>query len=51
MQRIAFMMHILPGTEEEYERRHRQVWSDILVRQVDPATSFPPLLAEVFHLD
>lgn len=104
MQRIAFLMRIQPGTENEYERRHRSVWpemlaelkaagchnysifrqglqlfaylevddldryrqyladsdiaarwesqmSDILVREVDPATNFPPLLPEVFHLD
>ncbi len=104
MQRIAFVMHIQPGTEEEYRRRHAEIWpcmvselkmagcrnysifrsglqlfaylevhdfdyyrkylatskvaaewesfmSDILVREVDPATSFPPLLLEEFHLD
>ena len=104
MQRVAFLMRIVPGTEEEYERRHQQAWpemlaelkaagchnysiyrdglqlfgylevddldryrsylaesevaarweaqmSDILIRAVDPATSFPPLLPEVFHLD
>jgi L-rhamnose mutarotase len=104
MQRIAFLMRIAPGTEEEYERRHQQVWpemlaelklagahnysifrtglqlfaylevddldryrthlaesavaakweaqmTDILVREVDSATRFPPLLPEVFHLD
>jgi L-rhamnose mutarotase len=104
MQRIAFLMHIAPGAEEEYQRRHQQVWpemlaelkaagchnysifragpdlfgylevdhlddyraylaksavaarweahmGDILIREVDPATHFPPLLPEVFHLD
>jgi L-rhamnose mutarotase len=104
MQRIAFLMHLRPGTEEEYQRRHEQVWpemvaelqtagchnysifrdglqlfaylevddldryraylaesavaarweehmSDILIREVNPATSFPPLLPEAFHLD
>ena len=104
MQRIAFTMRIKPGTEEEYRRRHEQVWpemladlkkagcqrysiyarglelfaymevddfqrylsvmaesqaskrweeymSDILIREVDPATGFPPVLPEVFHLD
>ncbi len=104
MQRIAFLMHIRPGAQEEYERRHKQVWpemlaelqaagchnysifrdglqlfaylegddldrcraylaesavaarweahmSDILIRELDPATNFPPLLPEVFHLD
>jgi L-rhamnose mutarotase len=104
MQRIAFLMQIQPGTEEEYHRRHVDIWprmvdelkaagchtysifrsglhlfaylevhdldsyraylatseiaaewesymSDILVRELDPATSFPPLLSEEFHLD
>jgi len=104
MQRIAFLMHIQPGTEEEYRRRHVEIWprmvdelkaagcqnysifrsglqlfaylevddldsyraymaksgvaaewesymSDILVREVDPTTNFPPLLSEEFHLD
>ena len=30
MQRIAFTMRIKPGTEEEYRRRHQQVWPDLL---------------------
>ncbi len=104
MPRIAFLMRIRPGTEEEYQRRHQQVWpemlaelraagchnysifrgglqlfaylevddldryraylaesevaarweaymSDILIREVDPATNFPSLLPESFHLD
>lgn len=104
MQRIAFLMQITPGAEAEYQRRHEQVWpemlaelkaagchnysifrdglrliaylevddldryrsylaaskvaarweaymSDILIRQTDPATNFPALLPEVFHLD
>ena len=104
MQRIAFTMRIRPGTEEEYRRRHRLVWSelladlkragcqnysiylrgtelfaymevddfpryleimassqasqrwetqmsDILLREIEPASGFPPVLEEVFHLD
>ena len=104
MQRIAFTMNIKAGSEEEYRRRHQQVWpelladlkqagcsrysiylqglklfaymevedfqrflstmaasqvserweeymKDILVREIDPATGFPPVLSEVFHLD
>ncbi|MDQ2884708.1 MAG: L-rhamnose mutarotase [Chloroflexota bacterium] len=30
MQRIAFTMHIKPGTEEEYRRRHQHVWPELL---------------------
>jgi len=30
MQRIAFTMRIKPGTEEEYRRRHQQVWPELL---------------------
>ncbi|HEU5227706.1 MAG TPA: L-rhamnose mutarotase [Ktedonobacteraceae bacterium] len=104
MQRIAFTMRIKPDTEEEYRRRHQQVWpelladlkragcqnysiylrgtelfaymeiedfqhyleimatsqaserweaqmSDILIREVEASTGFPPVLEEVFHLD
>lgn len=104
MQRIAFLMKIKPGSEEEYRRRHQQVWpelladlkragcqnysiylrgtelfaymevqdfsryleimatsqasqrweeqmADILIRETAAETGFPPLLAEVFHLD
>ena len=104
MQRVAFMMRIKPGSEEEYRRRHRQVWpelladlkragcqnysiylrgtelfaymevddfqrylevmatsraserweaqmSDILIRETEASTGFPPVLEEVFHLD
>ena len=104
MQRVAFIMRIKPGTQEEYRRRHRQVWpelladlrragctnysiylrdtelfaymevegfdryleimatsqvserwetqmSDILIRETEAATGFPPVLEEVFHLE
>jgi len=30
MQRIAFIMKIKPGSEEEYRRRHQQVWPELL---------------------
>ena len=30
MQRIAFTMRIQPGTQDEYRRRHRQVWPELL---------------------
>lgn len=30
MQRIAFTMKIKPGSEEEYRRRHEQVWPELL---------------------
>ena len=104
MQRVAFMMRIKPGTQEEYRRRHLQVWpelladlkragcqnysiylrdtelfaymevadfqryleimatsrarqrweaqmSDILIRETEATTGFPPVLEEVFHFD
>ncbi len=104
MQRIAFIMRIKPGTQEEYRRRHQQVWqelltdlkhagcqnysiylrdtdlfaymevddfqrymeimatslaserwedrmNDILIRETEADTGFPPVLEEVFHLD
>lgn len=30
MRRIAFVMRVLPGQEEEYRRRHAAVWPDML---------------------
>jgi L-rhamnose mutarotase len=30
MRRIAFVMHIRPGAEAEYRRRHEQVWPEML---------------------
>ena len=30
MQRIAFTMKIKPGSEQEYRRRHQQVWPELL---------------------
>lgn len=30
MQRIAFVMRVRPGQEQEYRRRHREVWPDML---------------------
>lgn len=30
MQRVAFVMHVKEGEEEEYRRRHREVWPAVL---------------------
>jgi L-rhamnose mutarotase len=30
MQRIGFVMHLLPGAEPEYRRRHAAVWPEML---------------------
>ena len=30
MQRVAFVMHVKDGQEEEYIRRHRDVWPQVL---------------------
>lgn len=30
MQRIGSVMKLLPGFEEEYERRHREIWPDLV---------------------
>jgi len=30
MQRIAFIMHVKAGQEEEYIRRHKEVWPEAL---------------------
>lgn len=29
MQRIAFKMHLLPGNQEEYRRRHDAIWPEL----------------------
>jgi len=30
MQRICFLMEIIPGQESEYERRHGEVWPELI---------------------
>lgn len=30
MQRVAFLMHLKPGAEAEYERRHAAVWPGLV---------------------
>ena len=27
---IAFKMNLIPGNEEEYEKRHREIWPDLV---------------------
>jgi len=31
VQRICFLMEIIPGQESEYERRHADIWPDLVV--------------------
>jgi L-rhamnose mutarotase len=30
MQRICFLMEIVPGRETEYERRHNEIWPELV---------------------
>lgn len=30
MERACFVMTVLPGREEEYERRHREIWDEMV---------------------
>src|SRR5277367_6019850 len=30
MQRVAFLLHLRPGTEEAYDRAHAEVWPEML---------------------
>jgi len=30
MQRVCFILHVKPGRLEEYKRRHREVWPEML---------------------
>lgn len=29
MQRVCFLMEIIPGQEAEYEKRHREIWPEL----------------------
>jgi len=29
MERLCFLMHLVPGKEDEYERRHAEIWPDM----------------------
>ena len=29
MHRVAFKMHLFPGFEKEYARRHKEIWPDV----------------------
>jgi L-rhamnose mutarotase len=35
MQRICFLMEIVPGQEAEYERRHAEIWPDLVAALQD----------------
>ncbi len=35
MQRICFLMEIIPGQEAEYERRHAEIWPDLVAELQD----------------
>ena len=39
MQRIAFVMKVRPGQEEEYRRRHQAVWPEMLRALKDAGSS------------
>lgn len=30
MQRICFLMEIIPGREDEYQRRHDEIWPELV---------------------
>ena len=40
METIAFRMTLKPGMRDEYERRHREIWPE-LVEAIGRFTSFP----------
>ena len=29
MERLCFLMHLIPGQENEYERRHAEIWPEM----------------------
>ncbi len=38
MERVLFYFRIFPGTEAEYDRRHREVWPASRRRSASPAS-------------
>lgn len=30
MQRVCFLMELIPGREEEYQRRHDEIWPELV---------------------
>jgi len=36
---IAFKMKLIPGNEEEYEKRHREIWPDLVKLLKDSGVS------------
>ncbi len=39
MQRICFLMKIVPGQEKEYQRRHDNIWPDLVAALRDAGVS------------
>ena len=46
-----FQRYLTVMAESQASQRWEEHMSDILIREVDPATGFPSVLPEVFHLD
>ena len=41
MERALFYLRIFPGTEAEYDRRHAEIWPELVER--DPGVGHPQL--------
>ena len=39
MKRVAFKMHLKSGCEVEYEKRHKEIWSELVALLKDTGTS------------
>jgi len=48
MASYAWILGIRPGYEDEYLKRHDEIWPEMTV-DIDPSTEFPYLLPRVFH--
>ena len=46
-----FQRYLTVMATSQASEHWEQYMSDILIRETDPATGFPPVLPEVFHLD
>lgn len=39
MEKIAFVMTLLPGNDDEYEKRHNEIWPELLLALKDAGVS------------
>jgi L-rhamnose mutarotase len=50
MTRKAFAMHLHPGCEKEYKKRHDEIWPELKAELFDESP-VSDSLKELFHMD